>query len=290
MGTDWSYWAVQTLNGLQLSMLLFLLSVGLTVIFGLLHFVNLAHGALYALGAFVGISAATATGSYWAGFAAAPIVVALTGILLYLGLMKRMRRAGPMNQVLVTLGLIFVFVDIFRLIWGDIALGTAEPELFTGRSELFGVIYPTYRLFIIGLGAVVMAALALVLSRTQLGAMIRAGVDNDQMAACLGVNVERIFFLVFCVGCALAGLAGAVAAPVFSAHPDMGTEILISTLIVVVVGGMGSLRGAVAGSFLVGFAQTFGTVLIPGVASLLIYILLAVVLVFRPTGLFPARA
>ncbi|MEW5420533.1 branched-chain amino acid ABC transporter permease [Amorphus sp. 3PC139-8] len=290
MVSDWTFWAAQTLNGLQLSMLLFLLSVGLTVIFGLLHFVNLAHGALYALGAYVGISAAAATGSYWAGFAAAPVVVALTGILLYLGLMKRMRRAGPMNQVLVTLGLIFVFVDVFRLLWGDLAIGTSEPTLFTGRTEAFGIVYPTYRLFIIALGAIVMAALALVLSRTQLGAMIRAGVDNDEMAACLGVNVERIFFIVFCVGCALAGLAGAVAAPVFSAHPDMGTEILISTLIVVVVGGMGSLRGAIAGSFLVGFAQTFGAVLVPEIASLLIYILLAGILVFRPTGLFPARA
>ncbi len=287
---DPAFWLVQTLNGLQLSMLLFLLSVGLTVIFGLLHFVNLAHGALYALGAYISISAASWFGSYWGGFATAPIAVALVGVLLYVGLIRRMRQAGPMNQVLVTLGLIFVFLDIFRLTWGDLALGADEPALFTGRSEFLGVVYPTYRLFIIGLGLVVMIALGLVLARTQIGAIIRAGVDNDQMAACLGVNVERVFFLVFCVGCALAGLAGAVAAPVFSAYPDMGTEILISTLIVVVIGGMGSLQGAIVGSLLVGFIQTFGAVIAPQIASVLIYALLAGVLILRPAGLFPARS
>ncbi len=289
MTADVSFWIVQALNALQLSMLFFLLSVGLTVIFGLLHFVNLAHGALYALGAFVGFTAATLAGSYWAAFAAAPIVVALVGVLLYWALIRRMRSAGPMNQVLVTFGLIFVFLDVFRIGWGDIALGFAEPELFSGRSELLGVVYPTYRLFIIGLGLAVLAALSLVLTRTQIGAIIRAGVDNDAMAACMGINVERVFFLVFCVGCALAGLAGAVAAPVLSVTTDMGTAILIPTLIVVVIGGLGSLKGAIAGSLLIGFVQTFGSVLAPQLAAILIYALLAGVLILKPAGLFPAR-
>jgi branched-chain amino acid transport system permease protein len=136
---------------------------------------------------------------------------------------------------------------------------------------------------------VVMAVLGLVLARTQIGAMIRAGVDNDQMASCLGIDVERLFFLVFCLGCALAGLAGIIAAPVFSVTPDMGTQILIPTLIVVVIGGLGSLRGAVAGSLLVGFIQTFGAVLAPQLASVIVYALLATVLILRPAGLFPAR-
>jgi branched-chain amino acid transport system permease protein len=286
---DIQFWAVQTLNGLQFSMLLSLLSIGLTVIFGLMHFVNLAHGALYALGAYAGVTAATAAGSYWAGFVAAPVAVALAGVVLYLGLIRRMRRAGPMNQVLVTFGLIFVFLDLFRIVWGNFALAAPQPDLLSGRTEFFGIVYPTYRLFIIAVGLAVMAVLGLVLARTQIGAMIRAGVDNDQMASCLGIDVERLFFLVFCLGCALAGLAGIIAAPVFSVTPDMGTQILIPTLIVVVIGGLGSLRGAVAGSLLVGFIQTFGAVLAPQLASVIVYALLATVLILRPAGLFPAR-
>jgi branched-chain amino acid transport system permease protein len=285
-----SFWVVQILNGLQLSMLLFLLSIGLTVIFGLMHFVNLAHGALYALGAYIGVTAVAVVGNYWGAFIAAPIAVALAGLVLYVVLIRRMRGAGPMNQVLVTFGLIFVLQDIIRLTWGDYALSMAEPALFTGRMMLLGIEYPTYRLFIILLGLIVMAGLWLLLARTQIGAMIRAGVDNGDMAACLGINVDRLFFFVFCLGCALAGLAGAVAAPVLSVTPQMGTQILIPTLIVVVIGGLGSLRGAIAGSLLVGFIQTFGAVVIPEFASVAIYALLAAVLVFRPAGLFPARS
>lgn len=285
-----SFWIVQTLNGLQLSMLLFLLSIGLTVIFGLMHFVNLAHGALYALGAYVGVTAFMLTGMYWSAFLAAPLAVALAGVVLYVGLIRRMRHAGPMNQVLVTFGLIFILHDLFRIVWGDYALSIPEPALFTGRTTLLGVQYPTYRLFVIGLGLVVLLGLWLLLARTQIGAMIRAGVDNGRMAACLGINVDKLFFLVFCLGCALAGLAGVVAAPILSVTPHMGTNILILTLIVVVIGGLGSLRGAIAGSLTVGFIQTFGVVLAPQFASLTIYALLAAVLIFRPAGLFPARA
>ncbi|MEO3997829.1 branched-chain amino acid ABC transporter permease [Mesorhizobium sp. CAU 1732] len=285
-----SFWIVQALNGLQFSMLLFLLSIGLTVIFGLMHFVNLAHGALYALGAYVGVSAFLVTGTYWGAFIAAPIAVALAGIVLYLGLIRRLRGAGPMSQVLVTFGLIFILHDLFRLTWGDYALSLSEPMLFSGRSTFLGVTYPTYRLFIIGVGLSVMVGLWLLLSRTQIGAMIRAGVDNGSMAACLGINVDRLFFLVFCLGCGLAGLAGVVAAPVLSVTPHMGTQILIPTLVVVVIGGLGSLRGAIAGSLLVGFIQTFGVVLVPQLASVTIYALLAAVLILRPAGLFPARA
>ncbi|MDT8328659.1 MAG: branched-chain amino acid ABC transporter permease, partial [Roseovarius sp.] len=163
------------------------------------------------------------------------------------------------------------------------------PALLGGRVALLGVEYPTYRLFVIVLGTVIFAALAFVLGRTQIGAMIRAGVDNDAMAACLGINVERLFFIVFCVGCALAGLAGAVAAPLLSVTPDMGLQILIPTLIVIVIGGLGSLRGAIAGSLIFGFVQTFGAVLAPQLASVLIYALLAAVLVIKPVGLFPAK-
>jgi branched-chain amino acid transport system permease protein len=287
--TGLAFWIVQFLHGLQLSMLLFLLSVGLTVIFGLLHFVNLAHGVLYALGAYIGYSAVRLTGSYWGGFLLAPFAVALFGAVLYFSLIRRMRHSGPMNQVLITFGLIFVFVDVIRYSWGDVALGAEPPHSLSGIVEFLGVSYPAYRLFIIGLGLLIMAALHLMLSQTQIGAMIRAGVDNGDMAGCLGINVELVFFGVFCAGCALAGLAGVVAAPVVSLSPNMGTEILIPALIVVIIGGLGSLRGAVTGSLAIGFLQTFGAVLVPDLASIAIYALLASVLILRPAGLFPAR-
>jgi branched-chain amino acid transport system permease protein len=288
MAQDLGFWTLQTLNALQLSMLLFLLSIGLTVIFGLMHFVNLAHGSLYALGAYVA-AAVAAVGGFWAGFFLAPVAVAGMGILLYSGLIRRMRKSGPMAQVLVTFGLIFVLLDLTRLIWGDLALAIEVPDLLAGRITLLGVEYPVYRLFVIALGLAILAALSLVLARTQFGAMIRAGVDNDAMAACLGINVERLFFVVFCVGCALAGMAGAVAAPLLSVTPDMGLQILIPTLIVIVIGGLGSLQGAIAGSLIFGFVQTFGAVLAPQLASVLIYALLAAVLVVKPVGLFPAK-
>jgi branched-chain amino acid transport system permease protein len=285
---DLGFWTLQGLNALQLSMLLFLLSIGLTVIFGLMHFVNLAHGAIYALGAYVAATLAGVWG-YWAGFFLAPLAVAAIGVVLYSGLIRRMRKSGPMAQVLVTFGLIFVLLDLTRIVWGDIALAIEVPALLAGRVSVLGVDYPVYRLFIIGLGLGIFAALAFVLGRTQIGAMIRAGVDNDAMAACLGINVERLFFIVFCVGCALAGLAGAVAAPLLSVTPDMGLQILIPTLIVIVIGGLGSLKGAIAGSLIFGFVQTFGAVLAPQLASVLIYALLAAVLVIKPVGLFPAK-
>ena len=288
MAHDLGFWTLQALNALQLSMLLFLLSSGLTVIFGLMHFVNLAHGSLYALGAYFAASLA-ALGGYWMGFFLAPVAVAGVGILLYSGLIKRMRKSGPMAQVLVTFGLIFVLLELTRIFWGDLALAIDAPALLSGRLTFLGIEYPAYRLFIIVLGLSIFAALAFVLSRTQIGAMIRAGVDNDAMASCLGINVERLFFIVFCVGCALAGLAGVVAAPLLSVTPDMGLQILIPTLIVIVIGGLGSLKGAIAGSLIYGFVQTFGAVLAPQLASILIYALLAAVLVIKPVGLFPAK-
>jgi branched-chain amino acid transport system permease protein len=285
---DTGFWLFQILNALQLSMLLFLLSVGLTVIFGLMHFVNLAHGALYAFGAYVAATVSSTLG-YWGAFILAPVAVAAIGFVLYATLIRSMRKSGPMAQVLVTFGLIFALLDLTRIIWGDLALGMQLPPILSGRIVLGELEYPVYRIFIIALGAFIFVTLALVLGRTQIGAMIRAGVDNDAMAACLGINVERLFFAVFCVGCALAGLAGVVAAPILSVTPDMGLQILIPTLIVIVIGGLGSLKGAITGSLIYGFVTTFGAVFLPGFSSVLIYALLAMVLVVRPTGLFPAR-
>lgn len=285
---DLSFWTLQTLNALQLSMLLFLLSVGLSIIFGLMHFVNLAHGAFYAFGAYFAASIAGTYG-YWTAFVVSPLIVAAIGFLLYVILIRRMRTSGPMAQVLVTFGLIFVFLDLTRIVWGNDALGVEVPNSLRGLVDLGIVKYPAYRLFIIVLGLSTLFGLAAVLQKTQIGAMIRASVDNHDMASCIGINVERLFLMVFCLGCGLAGLAGVVAAPILSVTPEMGLEILIPALVVVVIGGLGSLKGAIAGSLIFGFVTTFGAVFLPDFASVLIYALLAVVLVWRPSGLLPAK-
>lgn len=288
MTDELGFWILQALNALQLSMLLFLLSLGLTVIFGLMHFVNLAHGSLYAFGAYIGATIASQMG-FWMAIAAAPISVAIIGVVLYYSFVQRMRKADPTAQVLVTFGLIFVFLDMMRIIWGDFALAMAMPASLSGQVSFLGITYPAYRIFIISLGAISFLIIALLLSRTQIGAKIRASVDNDAMAACLGINVERLFFVVFCVGCAFAGLAGAIAAPLLSVTPGMGLQILIPTLIVIVIGGLGSLKGAIVGSLIYGFVQTFGAVLAPQLASVLIYALLGLILVVKPNGLFPVK-
>lgn len=286
---DASFWLLQFLNAMQYSMLLFLLSIGLTVIFGLMHFVNLAHASLYMLGAYFGISISALTGQFWLAFMLSPIIVTVIGAILYFTLIDRMRAAGPMNQVLVTFGLIFIILDLVRLGWGDIALGLEAPSNLSHTVSFWGISYPAYRLFIIALGLSIMVTMWLILARTQIGAMIRASVENAEMAAALGIHVGRLFFVVFCVGCALAGLAGVAAAPIFSATTTMGITILIPTLIVVVIGGLGSLEGAIAGSLIIGFLETFGAVLLPSLSAVLTYILLAVILVWRPQGLIPAR-
>lgn len=289
MFNDAGFWTIQLLNTLQLAMLLFLLSVGLSVIFGLMNFVNLAHGSLYALGAFIGYSLAVHLDSYLLAFILAPLAVAAIGAALYVLLINRMREAGPMQQVLVTFALIFVLLDTMRYIWGTDQLGLTTQLPFTGSVQILGETYPTLRLFIIAVGLVVFVLLHLVLEHTRLGAEVRAGVDDAETASCLGINVERTFFVVFLIGCALAGLAGIVALPAFSAEPGMGIGILIQTLVVVVVGGLGSLRGTLAGSLLVAATLTFGRVLVPEFASIIMYALLVAILLVRPQGLFPAR-
>jgi branched-chain amino acid transport system permease protein len=280
---------LQLLNGLQFAMLLFLLAVGLSVVFGLMNFINLAHGTLYMVGAFVGYSVARAAGSYWAAPAAGTAAAALAGAIFYATLLRRMQSESPMKQVLVTFGLIFVGIDTVRLVWGDNTQSILTPSLLGGGVEMFGENYPIYRLFIIALGLVVALLLYLGLERTRLGAIVRAGVDDREMALSLGLNVELAFFVVFCLGCGLAGLAGVVAAPVLQIYPGMDIAVLIPALIVVVVGGPGRLGGAFLGALLIGIAATFGDVLIPTFASFIIYGVMVLVLVLRPQGLLAPR-
>jgi branched-chain amino acid transport system permease protein len=280
---------VQTLNGLQLSMLLFLLSIGLSVVFGLMNFINLAHGTLYMLGAYLALSAVRVFDSFWVALLLAPLGVALIGAVLYAVLLRRMQSQSPMRQVLVTFGLIFVGFDTVRMIWGLLPQTISAPPSLSGSVVILGEVYPTYRLFIIVLGLAVMLLLYFGLERTRLGAVVRAGVDDRMMVSALGVNVDRALFGVFCLGCYLAGLAGVVSAPVFSIFPGMDMSILILTLIVVVLGGPGSLKGAALGSVIIGMADTYGQVVIREFARVTIYALMAVILLFKPEGLMPVR-
>jgi branched-chain amino acid transport system permease protein len=286
---DPGFLLLQLLNGLQYSMLLFLLAVGLSIVFGLMKFINLAHGTLYMIGAFAGLAAAQRTDSFWAALAAGPTAAAAVGAIFYALLLRRLQAASPMKQVLVTFGLIFVGIDTVRLVWGDYAQSLLAPSVLSGSVRVLGAVYPAYRLFIIGLGLGLALLLYLGLERTRLGAVVRAGVDDRIMAASLGVDVDRAFFAVFCLGCGLAGLAGVVASPVLEIYPGMDMAILIPTLIVVVVGGPGRLSGAFFGAVLIGMAETFGAVLVPDFSSFLIYALMALLLLLRPGGLLPAR-
>jgi branched-chain amino acid transport system permease protein len=286
---DPQFLAEQILNSLQFSMLLLLLAIGLSVVFGLMDYLNLSHGTIYMFAAYVAFSIAQLGGSFWAALAVAPLVAAAVGVLLYFVLLKRAERTGHLTQVLLTVGVIYMGTDLLRIAYGDLPKGLSQPALLGGTVDLAGIRYPAYRLFIIALGLVVMTVLYLVLERTRLGALVRAGVDDRATAETLGIDIAKVFALVFGIGTYLAGVAGVVAAPIFGIYPGMDVSIIILVLIVVVVGGLGSLRGAILGSVLIGFADTFGKILLPQFAMMMIYLVMALALIFRPSGLMPAR-
>lgn len=289
MGLDPQFFAEQLLNSLQFAMLLFLLAIGLSVIFGLMDYLNLAHGTIYMLAAYLSFTTVQYVGSFWLSLLISPIAATMIGMLLYVVLLKRAERETHLVQVLLTVGVIYAGTDILRIIYGDLPKGVSQPELFAAPVNIFGITYPAYRLFIIGLGLFVQIGLYFALERTKLGALVRAGVDDRETAETLGVNIGAVFMLVFAIGTYLASVAGVVAAPIFGIYPGMDTTIIILVLIVVVVGGLGSLKGAILGSLLIGFADTFGKILLPQFAMVMIYLVMAVVLIFRPTGLLPAR-
>lgn len=283
------FFAEQILNSLQFAMLLFLLAIGLSVIFGLMDYLNLAHGTIYMLAAYIAYSMTQWGGNFWLALALAPLAATAIGMALYWLLLKRAERASHLVQVLLTVGVIYAGTDILRIMYGDLPKGVAQPDVLSGPVNLFGIQYPAYRLFIIGLGLSVQVILYFGLERTRLGALVRAGVDDRATTETLGVNIGLVFMIVFAIGTYLAGVAGVVAAPIFGVYPGMDVTIIILVLIVVVVGGLGSLRGAILGSLLIGFADTFGKILLPQFAMVMIYLVMALVLIFRPSGLLPAR-
>ena len=276
----------QALNGLAYGVLLFLLSVGLTLIFGMLDIVNLAHGSYYMLGAYAGLTLIAATGNFWLALVVAPVAVALIGAAVERTCLRPLYRRGPLDQVLLTFGLIYVFEDLVKWIWSGRIRSIPTPVLFSASVTIFGATIPSYRLFVIVFGLLMAAALWALIDKTRLGAVIRAGVFDSEMTAGMGINTGRVFTGVFAFGAGLAGLSGVIAGPIQSAYPPMGASILVPALIVVVVGGLGSLKGSLAGSLIIGQAETFGKAWLPGASMLIIYVVMALILLFRPQGLF----
>lgn len=280
----------QTLNGLVFGMILFLLASGLSVIFGLMNVVNLAHGSFYMLGAYIGLSISLATKSFWIALLAAPPLVAILGLLAERTLLRPLYRRGHLDQVLLTFGVAIFVNDLVKWLWGAEVRSVIMPSLLTGRVNLGIGDFPIYRLFLIAVGIALAVVLWWVLDRSRLGAIVRAGVDDAQMVSALGINVTRVFALVFAIGAGLAGLSGVLAAPVFSLFPGMDFAILITALIVVVVGGMGTLKGALVGSLLIGMADAFGKIYLPGFSLAMVYLVMAAVLLVRPSGLLGKAA
>lgn len=272
-------------NGLQAGLLLFIISAGLTLSFGLMRVINMAHGSFYMVGAFLGLQCALITGSFAAGLAAAAAGSALTGLLVESALFRRVYSRGPFAQVLVSFGLIFIFDELVRIVWGGDVRSLPRPPALAGAFDLAGARIETYRVFLIAFGGLLSALLLWVLVKTPFGAMVRASVDDRESAELLGVDVRRLFSVVFLAGSAVAGMAGFVAIPLVNAFPGMGDEVLISALIVVVMGGLGSVAGSLLASLLIGFTLTLGQIFVAGYAPVAMYLVLGLVLLLRPHGL-----
>lgn len=287
---DLAFLVTQALNALQAGMLLFLLSSGLALIFGVLHVINFAHGAFYMLGAYVGLTGVALTGRFWLAVPLAVLSVAVVGALVERALIRRLYGADPLTQALLTFGLLLVLDEGVKWLWGPQIRSLPTPEALRGTVVLLGVPYPAYRLLVVAVGAVVALALWLFLDRSRLGAILRAGVADRQMVAALGINLGVLFAFTFGLGAGLAAFGGVMAGPIASAYPGMGVEILIKAFIVVVIGGLGSLKGAAVGSLLVGVAETFGQALAPDWAMVAVYTMMVAVLLWRPAGMFGAEA
>jgi len=280
----------QLLNGLQFGMMLFLMASGLTLVVGIMNFINLAHGTLYMAGAFLAVTFQMLTGNYLLALGLGIAGTALLGLLLELLVAQRLYQRDHLDQVLCTFGIILFLNELARVIWGSAPLRMDVPKLLDGSVDLAGISYPSYRLTVIAASAAVAIGLHLLITRTRLGMLIRAGAADRTMIIGLGVNIQLLYALVFAGGAALAALAGILAAPIFTVQTGMGDHILILTLVVIVIGGIGSVHGALVAALLVGVIDTVGRVTLPtGLGNVLIYVLMAMILFWRPRGLFPAH-
>ena len=278
---------IQILNGVQYGLLLFLVASGLTLIFGIMGIINLAHGSFYMMGAYLAFSLTELVGNLWlAILLGIPLSVAI-GLALELLLFRRLYRRDHLYQVLLTYGLILIMEELRSLLVGDDVHGIAIPALFNFSIRLTDTLsYPAYRLLMSAICLGVAGLMALVIQRTWLGMTIRAGANNREMVELLGIDIGLVYRVVFAAGVALAAFAGMIAAPVASVYPGMGNQILIVSFVVVVIGGIGSIKGAFLGSLLIGLADTFGQVLAPQIAGMTVYMLMVAVLLWRPAGLF----
>ncbi|SFI48330.1 branched-chain amino acid ABC transporter permease [Jannaschia pohangensis] len=298
----------QILNGLQFGVMLFLMAAGLTLIFGVMGLINLAHGSLYMIGAFAAAAVAGLTGSFLLALVAAMAAAAVAGVLVEVVVIRRLYATDHLDQVLATFALILIFSEGTRWMFGSFPLFLDIPDYLSGPVTLPGGIqYPLYRLVLIGAGLAVAAGLGLLITRTRIGIQIRAGENDREMIAALGVDISRLYTLIFMLGAALAGLAGALVGAIQSVQVGMGEPVLILAFVVIVIGGIGSIKGALVGALLVGLTDTLGGIFLPelfklftdpatataagaSLASMAIYILMGAVLIWRPTGLFGARA
>ena len=298
---------VQILNGLQLGVLLFLIAAGLTLVFGVMNFINLAHGAQYMLGAYLAVAFYGVVGNFLGALVLALLAALAFGLLLEFLVFRHLYDRDHLDQVIATFGIILFLDHAVRAIWGAAPLTLPIPDVFTGSVTLIGgLLYPVWRLVIIGCGLAVAAGLYGLVTFTRTGMLIRAGATNSRMVSALGINIKRLFMIVFGFGTMLAGFAGIMIAPIISVEPGMGDNILILALVVIVIGGIGSIRGAFIAALLIGLVDTLGRsfsidilrlmmgpsparMVGPAIASMLIYVLMAIVLYLRPAGLFPAR-
>ena len=296
----------QSLNGLQFGLMLFLLAAGLTLVFGIMDMINLAHGSLYMVGAFLAATLVQATGSFALGVLLAVPATAVVGMVLEVAILRTLYARDHLSQVLATFALILIINEVVRMIWGS-DMPLSAPDALAGPVQLLpGMPYSAYRLLIIGVGLAVAVLLYVVVAKTRVGMLVRAGASNREMAMAMGVDIKKLFTMVFGFGAALCAIAGALLAPIFAVQVGMGENILILAFVVIVIGGIGSIRGALVGSILVGLVDTTGRAFLPlilktfvtpafasaigpALASILIYVLMAGVLFWRPQGLFPAR-
>lgn len=278
---------IQLLNSVQYGLLLFMLAAGLTLIFGIMGVVNLAHGSFYMLGAYLAYALSGLLGSLTLAILVGTLLSVVFGLALEWLLFRHFYQRDHLDQVLLTFGLIYIFEELRSMLWGDDVHGVAIPDLLSMSIPLTDTLsYPVYRLVMSGVCVALALGLYWLISKTKLGMKIRAGAFNSDMAEALGVNIKLIHAVVFALGVALASVAGMIAAPVSSVYPNMGSSVLIMCFVVVVIGGIGSVRGALIAALLVGFVDTFGKVLLPAVSGMLVYILMAGVLLWKPEGLF----
>jgi branched-chain amino acid transport system permease protein len=284
---DFPTFLIQLLNSVQYGLLLFMLAAGLTLIFGIMGVVNLAHGSFYMLGAYLAWSLASLSGSFAVAVVGGAALSVVFGLVLERVLFRHFYDRDHLDQVLLTFGLIYIFEEMRSILWGDDVHGVSVPVQLSASIPLTDTMsYPVYRLFMSGVCIALALGLYFLISRTRLGMKIRAGAFNREMTEALGVNIKLIHAIVFAIGVALATVAGMIASPISSVYPNMGSQVLIMCFVVVVIGGIGSVRGALIAALLVGFVDTFGKVLLPGIAGMLVYMLMAAVLLFKPEGLF----